>query len=212
MGITERKVREKEQRRHEIIDAAEKVIFSKGYEVSTMDDVAEAAELSKGTIYLYYKTKEELYYAITLRGLNILTDFFKQAFDQGKNGLEKTFFIGQAFLRFSIDHPNYFHALSYYETQEPDCSDAGSFICKCVDAGYESLNIVIQAVKIGIEDGSIRPELDPVKTALLLWGQTSGVIQLMSLKGEHLQKRHGIDLSTIYDDAFQMIKCVLEKK
>jgi TetR/AcrR family transcriptional regulator len=212
MGITERKVREKEQRRQEIIDAAEKVIFSKGYVLSTMDDVAEAAELSKGTIYLYYKTKEELYYAITLRGLKILTDLFQRAFEQGENGLDKTFFIGRAFLRFSIDHPNYFHALGYYELKVPDCSDADSIVCKCDDEGSESLNILIRALKIGFEDGSIRPGLDPVKTALLMWGQTSGVIQLMSLKGEHFQKRYGIDLSTIFDDAFQMARCILEKK
>jgi TetR/AcrR family transcriptional regulator len=212
MGITERKEREKEQRRQVIIDAAEKVIFSKGYAVSTMDDVAEAAELSKGTIYLYYKTKEELYYAITLRGLKILTTLFQRAFEEGKNGLEKTFSIGRAFLRFSTDHPNYFNALGFYEMHEPDCSDADSFICKCDDAGFESLNIFIQAIKIGTVDGSIRPDLDPVKTALLLWGQTAGIIQLVSKKGDHLQKRHGFDLSTLYDDAFHMIRCVLEKK
>jgi TetR/AcrR family transcriptional regulator len=50
MGITERKEREKEQRRNAIIDAAEKIFFTKGMDNSTMDDVAEEAELSKGTL------------------------------------------------------------------------------------------------------------------------------------------------------------------
>ena len=60
MGIAERKEREKQQRREEIVQAAEEVFFSKGFEKSTMDDVAEKAELSKGTLYLYFKSKEEL--------------------------------------------------------------------------------------------------------------------------------------------------------
>ena len=61
MGIAERKEREKEQRRKAILDAAEKVFFEKGLKYSTMDDVAEEAELSKGTLYLYFKNKEELF-------------------------------------------------------------------------------------------------------------------------------------------------------
>ena len=50
MGITERKEREKEHRKEEIIDAAQKVFFEKGLLSSTMDDIAEAAELSKGCL------------------------------------------------------------------------------------------------------------------------------------------------------------------
>ncbi|MCK5408322.1 MAG: helix-turn-helix transcriptional regulator, partial [Candidatus Krumholzibacteria bacterium] len=60
MGIAERREREKEQRRIDIIDAAERVFFSKGWQAATMDDVAEAVELSKATLYLYFKNKEEL--------------------------------------------------------------------------------------------------------------------------------------------------------
>ena len=61
MGITERKEREKLQRREDILNAAERVFFSKGHKNSTMDDVAEEAELSKGTLYLYFKSKEGFY-------------------------------------------------------------------------------------------------------------------------------------------------------
>ena len=60
MGIAERKEREKEHRRNTILDAAEEVFFSKGINLATMDEVAERAELSKGTLYLYFKNKEEL--------------------------------------------------------------------------------------------------------------------------------------------------------
>ncbi|MDL1893205.1 helix-turn-helix transcriptional regulator, partial [Sphingobacteriales bacterium CHB3] len=52
MGIIERKEREKEQRREEIVTAAEKIFFEKGLAIATMDEIAEAAELSKGTLYL----------------------------------------------------------------------------------------------------------------------------------------------------------------
>ena len=72
MGIAERKEREKQQRREEIIQAAEKVFFTKGFDKSTMDDIAEHAELSKGTLYLYFKNKDELYASLSLRILQYL--------------------------------------------------------------------------------------------------------------------------------------------
>jgi len=212
MGIAERKEREREQRWNDIVDAAERVFFSKGVWIATMDDVAEAAELSKGTLYLYFKSKEELYFAINLRGLHILADLFRKAVEQGKTGLEKTFLIGNAFVQFSREHADYFNALSYYEIKDVDYSDSGSVACLCDQAGGEVIGILVGAIHIGIGDGSIRPDLDPAKTAMILWGVTSGVIQLVAQKGEHMQQRHGLPMDTLIDEAFRLIRCVLERK
>ena len=76
MGIAERKEREKEYRKESILDAAQKVFFEKGLHLSTMDEIAETAELAKGTLYLYYHSKEDLYLAVLLRGLSIRFPFF----------------------------------------------------------------------------------------------------------------------------------------
>ncbi len=72
MGIRERKEREKERRRQQIMVAAKKVFTDKGFNKATMDDIAGEAELSPGTIYLYFKNKEELYASLSLRILQYL--------------------------------------------------------------------------------------------------------------------------------------------
>jgi len=72
MGILERKEREREMRRQEIILAAKRVFSKKGFNKSTMDDIASEAELSNGTLYHYFKNKKELYASLSLR---ILHDF-----------------------------------------------------------------------------------------------------------------------------------------
>ena len=72
MGVAERREREKEQRRQAILDAAEHLFFKKGVEDTTMDDVAEAAEFSKGTLYLYFKNREDIYHGIYHRGMEVL--------------------------------------------------------------------------------------------------------------------------------------------
>lgn len=72
MGIQERKEREKERRRQQIIIAAKRVFSDKGFSKATMEDIAKEAELSSGTLYLYFKNKEELYASLSLRILQYL--------------------------------------------------------------------------------------------------------------------------------------------
>ncbi len=72
MGIRERKEREKERRRQQIIVAAKRVFSEKGFNKATMEDIAKEAELSPGTLYLYFKNKEELYASLSIRILQYL--------------------------------------------------------------------------------------------------------------------------------------------
>ncbi|MCG6912252.1 MAG: TetR/AcrR family transcriptional regulator [Deltaproteobacteria bacterium] len=72
MGIQERKERERERRRQQIIVAAKRVFSDKGFSKATMEDIANEAELSPGTLYLYFKNKDELYASLSLRILHYL--------------------------------------------------------------------------------------------------------------------------------------------
>ncbi|MBW1848476.1 MAG: TetR/AcrR family transcriptional regulator [Deltaproteobacteria bacterium] len=72
MGIKERKEREKERRRQQILVSAKRVFSEKGFSKATMEDIATDAELSPGTLYLYFKNKEELYASLSLRILQYL--------------------------------------------------------------------------------------------------------------------------------------------
>jgi AcrR family transcriptional regulator len=72
MGIRERKERERERRRQQIMVAAKRVFADKGFNKATMEDIAKEAELSPGTLYLYFKNKDELYASLSLRILQYL--------------------------------------------------------------------------------------------------------------------------------------------
>jgi AcrR family transcriptional regulator len=62
-------------RKHQILNAAEKVFTKKGFDLTRMDDIAEETGLSKGTLYLYFKSKDDLIIAILDR---IFQGVFKQ--------------------------------------------------------------------------------------------------------------------------------------
>lgn len=204
MGVAERKEREKQQRRNDIIDAAEKVFFSKGYENSSMDDVAKQAELSKGTLYLYFHSKEDLYAAIVGRGASIMNKLFSEAVNDQPNGLCKTKSIGQAFIKFFNEYPDYHDALMFDQSRlaELDCDCMNEIAA--LEIKKKSNEIFIGAIKEGIEDGSIRNDLDPVQTAMILWGQTMGVLQLVKNKGIILNKIFKVDSQAIIDEHFNL--------
>ncbi|UTB32280.1 MAG: TetR/AcrR family transcriptional regulator [Methanobacterium sp. ERen5] len=77
MSITNWRAREKQQRKDDILDAAEKLFFSKGYDNISMNDIAKEVGLNRATIYLYFDNKEELCLAIVLRGVQILNKLIK---------------------------------------------------------------------------------------------------------------------------------------
>jgi AcrR family transcriptional regulator len=71
--------------REKIVDAAI-ITFSKhGYDRTKMDDIAETANLSKGTIYLYFKSKEDLFYAISENNIKALKEQLSVLFAKGED-------------------------------------------------------------------------------------------------------------------------------
>ena len=172
-----RRKKEKEQRRNLIIDAAQELFFSKQYEEITIETIAKKAKLAKGTIYLYFDSKEALYSAVALRGLRILNSMFKKAVIGKKNGLEKAFSIGEAYYDFCRQHKSYF--LMSIESERFPGAIKGEINSKeLVSMSGENLEILRKAVAEGIEDGSIRPNLDPLLTSIFLIQSTKAMIEL----------------------------------
>jgi AcrR family transcriptional regulator len=204
MGISERREREKERRRNEIIESAERVFFSKGWTVATMDDVAADAELSKATLYLYFKSKEELYVAILVRGSRILNSMFEEAVRNKENGLLMSEAIGRAYVSFFYEYPDYFNALTYFESKGFDIDETNEYARECESLRDGTMGLVAGSIQAGIDDGSIRPDIDPMQTALILWAQTTGVLQILSAARQDIESRHSIETSELVETYFSL--------
>jgi AcrR family transcriptional regulator len=205
VGIAERREREKERRRSDIIDAAEDVFFSKSVALATMDDIAETAELSKGTLYLYFKSKEDLYLAIVLRGISILQQMLADASDSHRGGREKIKAIGRAYFDFYKTHPDYFHAMLYFEACYAESCEGSNYGAECMVQSAKTFEICARALQVGIDDGTVRADLDPMKTALTLYGLSTGLLQVVSLKGKMIQENHQLDPDELIETFFTLI-------
>lgn len=210
MGVSERKLREKSARKNAIIEAAEEVFFSKGIEKASMDEVAKVAELSKGTLYLYFKNKNALYRAILRRAYTALWDVIKDNDPGASNGLNAVSAIAEAYIQFSSEHPGYFDSILHYENDVIDLENSEQESVKSIVAGNQVLELIVDQIKRGIADGSIKNNLDPIKTALALWGQTTGMLQLLKSKNRLLNHYYKLSEEALLDHFMIMMRASLE--
>lgn len=215
MGIDERKKKEKEIRRNDIIEAAEKVFFQKGYGTATMDDVAKEAEFSKRTVYVYFNSKEQLYFEIMIRGFRLLLSMFDAEAETLKreNALERIRKTGMLLYQFSKEHSDYFSAIMEYENGELDFGNGipDESREECYAIGEKTFAYLQDAVKDGIEEGTLRAELDAVGTALILWACIVGVFNTMKRKSQYIINYHQKDPDKLVVDALNLLLRSIQK-
>jgi AcrR family transcriptional regulator len=205
MGITERKEREKEQRREAIIDAAEKVFFKKGFTSATMDEIADAAELSKGTLYLYYKSKEDLLLAIHLRGDELLLHLFEKATSTGEPTLKLISNLGEAYFDFFRTYPDYFRAFQFLESPQFHKQASEEMLTVCHERGMRVWKIVIDLMQRGIDEKLFEPDLDPFQASIILWSIGNALMRQMDSGSEYWKEKMHIDLVDTMRKAYQFV-------
>lgn len=179
MGTLERRKRDKEKRIKIIIDSAEKVIFSKSINSATMDEIAEVAEVSKGTLYFYFDSKHELILSIADRGLSFLIKSYQEIFTSQIRGKEMIKKFGNTGLDFVEQYPNYCEILNYFNTYGFSLQNKKSkYAIKCDQKILEILTYIFRALQIGIQDGSIKKNLNPRLITFVMWVELRGLIQL----------------------------------
>lgn len=216
MGVSERKIKEKQIRKNDIVQAAEKVFFTKGYDVATMDDVAKEAEFSKRTLYIYFNSKEQLYFEIMVRGYKILIEMLEADLSNLKaiNALDRLKQIGKSFYRFHEEYPDYFNAIMSYENGEKDFTNGVPDDSReaCYALGEKIFEYLASSIAKGIEEGVIRRELDVKSTTLVLWSCTIGLFNTLLLKRKYIEHYHERNPEMLISEGFDMLLLSIEAR
>lgn len=185
--IAERRQEEKDRRRGEIVDAAEDLYRELGWDAVTMDSVAKRARLSRALVYVYFKDKTDLHFAIAIRAMEMLHQRFNEGSERARTGADKIRAIGRAYIAYAQEFPHYFDACARLESHTPGASEDGSLEQQCFAAGRSIHEVVMSALHTGQQDGTIRADLGDLQvTARVLWGFQHGLIQIAITKGEVL--------------------------
>ncbi|MDR8390046.1 TetR/AcrR family transcriptional regulator [Aliifodinibius sp. S!AR15-10] len=179
MGTEERRKREKKQRKKTIICAAEELILEHGLDAITMNDIAERSELSKGTLYLYYPSKDDLVYAINSKGFSIINEELSKIFssnESGKKMIERLWKLG---VRFPENYPIHMEAFRHYElhTKARDIHTK-PIVKECEEKRQLLLTHTYRILQVAMQDGSVKGSYSPRLLTLMLWSGIRGMLEI----------------------------------
>ena len=118
METQERREREKEKRRQDILDAARRLFWDNGYASTTMPQIAEAAALAPGTLYLYFPSKSALYAELLVEGYDLLLKRFQAEVGRGASVRQRGEALVDVFFQFARDYPEYFDIIFFILQRE----------------------------------------------------------------------------------------------
>ncbi|HEY7638097.1 MAG TPA: TetR/AcrR family transcriptional regulator [Steroidobacteraceae bacterium] len=204
--IAERRQEEKDRRRVEIVEAAEDLYRETGWDAVTMDSVARRARLSRALVYVYFKDKQDLHFAIAARALEMLRQRFTEASARARTGMDKVEACGRAYMAYAQEFPHFFDACARLESHAHDDSEPSPQAATCVDCGKRVHDVVVEALASGQRDGTIRKDIGELQVvSRVLWGFMHGLIQIAITKGEPLAQQ-GISVQQLSQQALQLIR------
>jgi TetR/AcrR family transcriptional regulator len=168
-------------RKEEILDAAEKVFFEKGFRDATMDDIASKALYSKAALYQYYKTKDEIYICICNRGITIMLEMFENAIAHQKIGLSKIANIGDAHFEYMIKYSDYYKCFDYISNLDMNAISQSECFASLIEKNNKINNIMVEVIQEGQNDGSIRKDVSAQNLSHILRAMNNGIFKEITM-------------------------------
>jgi len=193
MGIKERKTREKEARKLAILKAARHLASGRRFRDVRVSEIAKKVEVSKGSIYLYFQSKEEIY---SLIFLNDLEDFHRRLtgiIREDKSCLKMLLDFADIYIDASLrrrgrDFCNLMEfALSANQT--PFSDDAYQNLVRQMN---KSIDLIVSILNLCVQRGELSPEIDVWKTRNAIWGMLNGIISLFIFSGKEANRKEAI--------------------
>jgi TetR/AcrR family transcriptional regulator len=204
MGIIERKEREKERRRDEIIEAARTVFFEKGPIAATMDEIAEVAELSKATLYLHFPSKEDLFLAVAMEGIRTLHGSFLAIITHEPSVVRTLHRMKDAYMDFFRSHRQYVQMFSFLQMSQFHKQVSEQMRTSCDIENDKHWEAIINLLRRGVEQKVIRDDIDPTEMAIVLWTNASSLMLRADNEDDMWKRRRNIDLHKTMDTSFRM--------
>lgn len=206
-----------------ILEAAE-VIFGKyGFKNSRMEDIATQANITKVTLYSYFKSKENLYMAITYRAVKQLAEVCDQSIENNKEkkGLESVIGIMESFMDFCQQH--YFYSevfLDYFsiirstsqakdEDKLPIAIRESEYFPLIQEIHNKPFKATAKEIQRGIEDGSISAALDPMFATLQGWISAVGFVKVSSASGDNAMPLFNVSMQELKSKCLEIQRKIL---
>ncbi len=200
---TARRQRKIEKRRQEILSAAKELFLNSSYLQVTVDEIADAADISKATIYSYFKNKLEIYSAIILHDAETLVESLRESINPESSIHDNLNAMAKAYVQFFLEHPEYFEKLSwfYFPGREKHLSRAQiQAVGEKLDAAR---SVIATCLSEAIKRREIR-EVDVRVASLAIYSQWLGLVYLAIAVGGPKRRKRGLDFEKAVEFACDM--------
>lgn len=172
--------------RENILSAAKELFEQKGVEKTTMDDIALHADYSKSTIYVYFKSKEEIYNSIIQQYIGVLTGELAVCIETASDFEDSYFRLCNCLAAFEERYPEYYASFMLKQNRTGSRK-------KTDDAVIEETNddvnqLIAQLLEKGQEKKILRDDLEIQPTVLYIWSAISGIIQVAEQKKDLIHR------------------------
>jgi len=205
MGITERREREREALRTRIVEAARDIVSEEGLDALSMRAIAERIEYSPGTIYLYFRDKDELVREVIQEGFQRMALWVQreiEAASPGDNPALQHRCMGRAYAKFALDNTAYFRVMFELPgVPQLDCpSDGESHLHEFADeSAWDAMVATLQ----GAMDAGLITIRDAQEGAVISWGLVHGLTSL------YLSGHLGMAIAT-HDEFLSMVERAMD--
>lgn len=153
-----------------------------------MDEIAGEAEVNKALLYYYFKNKESLFFAVNLRGFNILNKIYIECSKKDTDPLNKLKAMNKGFFDFARDNPEYTRMMRYARSDRfrmRTISNNKEFnenidLKEIFQINIDIFDLINDVVEQGIEDGTFRNDLDSLEISTYLNTSLFGVLNIDS--------------------------------
>lgn len=171
MGVAERKAREKESLKARILEAARNLVVKEGFDKVSIRKIAKAIEYSPGTIYLYYKNKDELFYDLHEQSFKVLLQHLMPTQDE-QDPVQRILKMGEQYIDFAVSYPNDYELM--FLDESPLKTEEAEAEWNCAHDVFQCL---IDTLQYALDKEVIAPQ--PIELlALNTWAHVHGLISL----------------------------------
>lgn len=213
MSTTERKEREKLQRQESILSSARELFYEKGYQLTTMEEIAEKAELSKGTIYLYFDTKDELYISVISEGFGVVGERLKSILEGDGGLVDRGREMYYTFINHCLENKEHFRITQYFISvlSESHMTTISRELIESVHRqNQQMLDTVAQLVREGKEAGLVSEEIEPESFAVIAWRLTCGLLDLAFIEDPRIFGRDACWV--LFEKGFEILLAALARR
>lgn len=204
MGIAERKIREKEELKEQILKAAKMLFIDRGFEKTSIRNIADEIEYSPGIIYHYFKDKNEIFHALHQEGFQELRKRM-EILGAVEDPMSRLKAMGKIYIQFALENTDMYDLMFIIEAPIDHVVNKDDLCWIEGDSTFKLLRSTVhECMQKGHFEGHL---LEPL--SFLIWSTVHGMVSLKIRKRVNVLDVAAVD--QIIENSYHSFLLILDR-